>query len=115
MTSDVGGIDPFQHQHPRSFSGPLGPGADAAKPVPQARVELLRFVAELQGLADLADVQEHLVQCMSVQGDDPWRGHEGRDQARQVALAHGADVADRLPDEDVGPQVRHQVDVHLHR
>jgi len=96
------------------ISGPLGLGSYAAQPVAQPRFQLLRFVAELQGLADRADVLKHLVERVRVQRDDPRGGHESRDDTRQLAFAHGADVAHRLPDQHVGPQVRHQVDVHLH-
>ena len=38
------------------FPGPLGLGADPPEPVAQPGLELLRFVTELQGLADLTDV-----------------------------------------------------------
>src|SRR5207244_3495024 len=43
------------------ISGPLGLGSYAAQPVAQPRFQLLRFVAELQGLADRADVLKHLL------------------------------------------------------
>src|SRR5438034_5011228 len=65
--------------------GSLGLGSDAAQPVAQPRFQLLRFVAELQGLADRADVLEHLVERVRVQRDDPRGGHESRDHPRQLA------------------------------
>src|SRR2546427_8323564 len=64
------------------ISGPLGLGSYAAQPVAQPRFQLLRFVAELQGLADRADVLKHLVERVRVQRDDPRGGHESRDDTR---------------------------------
>src|SRR2546427_596809 len=93
------------------ISGPLGLGSYAAQPVAQPRFQLLRFVAELQGLADRADVLKHLVERVRVQRDDPRGGHESRDDPCQPAFAPGADGAHRLPDQRVGRQGRHQVDV----
>src|SRR2546422_11744381 len=78
----------------------LGLGSYAAQPVAQPRFQLLRFVPELQGLADRADVLKHLVERVRVQRDDPRGGHESRDDTRQLAFAHGADVAHRLRSEE---------------
>src|SRR2546427_378626 len=90
------------------ISGPLGLGSYAAQPVAQPRFQLLRFVAELQSLADRADVLKHLVERVRVQRDDPRGGHECRDDTCQLAFAHGADVnlvAPLRPDVLIGQAV----------
>jgi len=85
----------------------------APQPVGESRDHLVRFVAQLQGLADLAHVDEHLDEGMRVERHDPGRVAQRGDNVGELLLADRTDVADRLSDDDVRAETGDELHVHL--
>src|SRR5256886_7451391 len=85
----------------------------APQPVGKTGDHLVGFVAQLHGLADLAHVDEHLVERVRVERHDPGGESERGDDTGELFLAYRTDVADRLSDDDVRTQAADQLDVHV--
>ena len=116
VAGDVRRIQPFQHEHawPAHIARLPGSVRYASEPVLEPRQQLLGFVPQLQGLPHSGDVLEDAVQRVGVQRHDPRNRDQRRHDAREVSLADRADLADGLPDQHIGTQVRHELDVHVH-
>src|SRR5438128_2534491 len=109
---DVGRVEPFEHQDSRARGAARGPSYPP-QPIGEPRDHLVRFVAQLHGLADLAHIDEHLDQRVRVEGHDPGCEPERGDDTGELLLAYRTDVADRLCDDDVRTQTADQVYIHL--
>src|SRR5438552_3904888 len=110
---DVRRVEPFQNHDPGRRRTGQGSLPHAPQAVGEARDQLVRFVAQLHGLADLADVDEHLDERVRVQRHDPGGDTERGDDVGELLLAHRTDVADRLSDDDVRTQAADQLHVHV--
>src|SRR5205814_1588597 len=107
-------VEPFQNHDPGRRRTGQGSLPHAPQAVGEARDQLVRFVAQLHGLADLADVDEHLDERVRVQRHDPGCDTERGDDSGELLLAYRTHVADRLSDDDVRTQPADQLDVHFH-
>ena len=112
MPADVGRVEPLERDHPRRARARDG-GPHRRQPSLELAAQLVGCLRDPGRLAEPDHVLEHLAQRARVLLNDPGLARQPGGDLDHVLEGDGADLADRLGDDQVGRELGQQLLVEL--